>query len=478
MALTNQHVNPETSEHIDARADFAGLLKELEKGDKSAPIPKEDPGEAFRFLYDGWVERGGFESGKRRHSVRQIKAWLGSDNEVRSLETKLAGKTWLQYEDALNLLNLFLERWTYNELGNQHSPYADGNMYELAKNFLDDLFVEDAKAILLPERARRSEAREGVRKSTTKSVSEPEIVDKTRPSEKTIQGLFGESEILVTISRARTIIGDSPPQAMSDFHGLMESLHKIYMNGKRKRALIWITDLGLRNDKVAARGAIYNVQFLATQFQSIAMIERKGREDLYSWLDENACIIVGSLTPTEIDLIYGRAGIELPKDRQGLHWFQSDRLFLESVPARWLDVPGSDSFGMSQRDLWRSPTITAHLRSEDWADLDHVPEVDEQKNLRYLYHGQVRKEIDGKEISDIRSIDLGEPGSRWSDAYRLAIQAALGRLDRRLEERVINIPPIYALAELRDQKFAVLRLSEFVHLHDLLIRKQQEATIN
>ena len=256
---------------------------------------------------------------------------------------------------------------------------------------------------------------------------------------------------------------------MTGFHSLMAGLYNIAMTTKRGQVLLWVLDLGLRNDKNPARGAIYNVYFLIAQFRAIALIEREGREAFYEWLRQHVCIVIGSLTHAEIDRIYLAAGLDVSKIRVDTRWFQADRLFLESIPGRWLDTEGSESFGRSQRELWASPTITAHLKLDDW-DLDHPPDVDVRKNLRYFFHGEVELPKDASEDeSKVRCIPLPEPGSRWSDAYRLAIEAALGRLDRPHNRTLSAVSPLEALALLRSQNFAALRLDEFLHLADLLI---------
>lgn len=450
-----------TSESEPALAAF---LRAADDGKEPIPDFREEPGSTFRFIYDCWVRRGGFESGKRRHSVRQIKAWL-EENEVRSLETKLAGTTWLQFQDALNLLGLFIEKWTYRAVGNRYHPYKKGDPNALAGQLLEELLPEGMKALLLPERKRQKKTE--AKNEAIKREAQPNSFDLTVPSGEAIRELFSNSEVLVTISRERTVIGRDPRAAMTGFHYLMENLFEIDKQDRRKRALIWIIDLGLRNDKAAARGAIYNLHFLAAQFESIPLIDREGAEELYEWLHSNTCIIVGSLKKREIDKIYKISGVNLPPEREDLRWFQSDRLFLESVPGRWLDQPGSEAFGAKQKDLWLSPTITAHLRLDDWK-LDHSKELDVRKNLRYLYHGEVTEADGDPKASKARCIYLEEPGSRWSDAYRLAIQAAFDRLGREGDDRISPVSPRQALTQLRESSFAALDLNEFLHLPDLL----------
>lgn len=444
---------------------LAAFLNELGEADEQLSDFKGDAGAVFRSIYDVWVVRGDYERGKRRHSVRQVKDWLGKSDQIRSLETKLAGKTWLQYSDAFILLKLFLTRWTYDRERGQYIPYHPGDIDEITKNMLREL-SGGAKALLLPERRRKDG--DGVEISSTVEKVSSIKVEKTQSTIDTIKKYFSQSDVIITVSRARTVVGSDPPVAMSEFHHLLEELHAIYLRDGRSRMLLWIMDIGLRNDKISARRAIYNVYFLIAQFRSIGLIEREGRHGFYSWLSENVCIIVGSLTHDEIDRIYYDAKLELPKAPSDISWFQSDRLFLESIPRRWLDISGSEAYGPSQKDLWSNPTITAHLKFDDW-DLDHLAEVDVRKNLRYLYHGEVSTKASGVEEKEVRCISLPEPGSRWSDAYRIAVQAALGRLERPFDDRIISTEPMDALALLAAQNFATLRLEEFIRLGRTLI---------
>jgi len=246
---------------------------------------------------------------------------------------------------------------------------------------------------------------------------------------------------------------------------------------QKHRVAIWVIDLGLRDDKLTARGAINNVQSLANQFQAIALIRASGQQELFEWLKQHVCIVVGSLQGGEIDRIYSQAGISLPPAEKDRPWFQSDRLFLESVPRRWLDAEGSDAFGKTQAELWEAPTITAHLKLGDWK-IDHPDEVDALKNLRYYFHGSLlhpSEENDGA----VRCIPLPQPGSRWSDGYRLACNAAFYRLGHVADSRLGDLgTPQEALAHLRDQYFAALLLDEFLHLPNLLVDRVDDSVTN
>lgn len=448
-------------------AGFATLLGDLDDGETPLPDPAADAGAAFRYVYDGFVRRGDYDRGKPRHAVRQIKQWLG-DNQVRSLETKLAGKTWLRSQDAFFLLKLFLSRWNYDRTKNKYTAYAKGDLDELTNALLADLFPEDTKAILLPTRSRNPE--NVVKTEIAAALSTPSPLERTKKSGIVIRQHFAEGDALVTISRVRTIIDTMPERAMTGFNELMADLYKIDRRDERSRAAIWVIDLGMRNNKVAARGTIYNVHLLAAQFRAIALIKAPGHQQLFNWLRQNTCVIVGSLSHDEIDWIYDHAHLDLPRTMQDIPWIQFDRLFLESVPGRWLDAEDSDVFGKTQGALWRTPTITAHLRLEDWDDVDHPDELDNRKNLRYFFHGSITPSPDDP-TEAVRCIPLPEPGSRWSDAYRAACYAAFARLKRRPKKLVDKVDtPMEALSLLRDQHFVALSLDEFLELPNLLIK--------
>ena len=463
LAINQQDVD-------EPKVGFTTLLAELHRGDASPPDLQADLGGAFRFVYDSWVERGGFEKGKPRHSARQIREWLGSNDQIRSLETKLAGKTRLQYQDAFTLLKLMLSYWEFDENSGKYAPYRKDGLDVLTRDFIGDLYPDGVKSLLLPDRSRQGKA---TRNAKIPMGAEPSSNENlTEPSGGIIQEAFKVSDVLVTVSRVRTIIGTDPPTAMTGFHHLMESLYSIDKSDHRKRTLIWINDLGLRNDKTASRGAIYNLFFLMAQFRSIALIEWQGRDDLYRWLQANSCIIVGSLERTEIDRIYSRIGIDCSGDPDQFRWFQPDRLFLESVPWRWLKPTIRDAFGRTEDEIWTTPTITAHLRTEDWDHLDHSHEVDTQRNLRYFYHGQIARSQGDVTSGQSRCIDLEEPGSRWSDAYRLAIQGALGCLGRSWDKKVSSVEPSEALLQLREAGFAALTLDGLLYLPEVLITER------
>ena len=147
----------------------------------------------FRQIYDYWVERGGTVSGKRRHSVRQLKEWL-ADERVPSLEVKLAGKTWLRREDAVLLLRVFLRYWAYEPDTNSYVTYQNVDPEFFTNQIIENLFSGDAAAMLLPRRSRRSEI----------SEREPEKPVVRRPQSRVIVAGFNGHRL--------TLLPNPPPK--------------------------------------------------------------------------------------------------------------------------------------------------------------------------------------------------------------------------------------------------------------------------
>ena len=435
-----------------------------------------DAGVAFRQIYERWVERGGFIKGKPRNSVRQIQTILGEESKVRSLETKLAGKTYLKYQDAEKLLTLFLDNWSYDEDREVYRAIKSKNLDSLVRNLLSILFQSDDQ-ILLPLRTREPQ-----RRQTTASVSNPDY-DIARSSRETIEELFIESDALITISRVRTIVGgksDDAARAMFGFRRLIRELYKIDTRDDQFRGLFWIVDIGGLTETDSAYRALTNLETLATQFRGLGLIEPKDIHDLWSWLNDRVVILVGSLGRGQVSACYGESQLMVPETKSEYPWFSGDRILFEALPGRWAAQPMrlADAFGHDPNELWRIPTITAHLCLDGWdLDDDYDVEIDPRKSLRYFFHAQMaeKKSISSEKDQDdwAHCIELGQPGWRWSDSLRLACRAAFGRLGRQAEKGID--PPddwLQAIAHLRRHQFVALRLEEFLRLSSILIQNQ------
>jgi len=448
--------------------EIGKILAELARLGTDLSILQTEPGDVFRIIYDHWVERGGHRRGKPRNSVRKIKLWLGEDTGVRSLETKLAGRTQLQRQDAVKLLTLFLQRWSYHADKQAYEPYRSGEMEELAEKLAEAFYPKGRQAILLPLRSRETTNGRVSAGSVSKGAS-----PSARPSREVMKEFFADSDALITVSRERTLIGPDPAKSMRLFRSLMREFHEIDQRDDRKRILIWAIDIGLRDDHESAVLTFLNTVLLAAHFQAIAVVDSIPDIDLWRWLTKRVVILVGSLRDDEIERCYRAAGIESSGVASHQPWFVGDRLFLEAVPGRWIEVDRLiDAFGREQGELWQRPGITAHLALDGW-DLQHPAEVDPRKDLRFLFHAPLPAG-EGR----AGCIELGQPGHRWGDAFRLACTAAFGRLGfERHAGRIAD--PVEATALLRRQGWAVLTLQDFLLLsHRLDIGTQQKSPLS
>lgn len=444
---------------------FRDLLAEATDNASSLIDVEESQGEAFRALYDSWVHQGGHERGKPRRSVRQMRIWLGTDREVRSLETKLAGKTLLQLTDVRNLVGLFLERWRYDASAGTDLAYPHNDLARIADELAAEICPVDSNGrsigLRLPKRVRRSipEATPIRQRPERKShnLIQSDAPDDTQDSEEAIARLYLDSNALITVSRERTFIGKDPSSIMIGFQSLMDKLRRIDEADDRFRSLIWIADVGSREGDARAQTALHNLDFLATQFRSLLLTDHPERKARSQWFKAHAAVLVGALQQSEIDSIYNEAGLALASPNRKGDWITADRLFLDGVPDSWIErivIEGPEAI--------RQRTITVHR------DLDQSrpsqPVGANWNDLRFLMHAPLRGA--NGEIAP-RCVELPGLDRRWSDTFRMAHEVALLRLDQRVNPTLQNTPE-QGLTLLRNHGFAALTATELCRLTNLL----------
>ncbi len=455
------------------REVFLDVVEGLPPIGRTWPNPAEDPGGAFRALFDAWVRQGGYERGKPRRSAQQIKAWLGAADRVRSLETKLAGKTRVPRDEASRLINLFLKYWQFNDADGSHKSFGAKDLQKLSAQLLLEFYPPGSSAaesgLLLPRRRRGS----GSASKTTASAVNSMPLDEIHLSAKVIPDLFGLSDALFTISRERTIIGANPALAMLGFQNLIDLLWQANRNLAKPRALIWIVDIGQRQHDEAAQLALQNMEFLATQFRAFAMTVHADRDQRWQWLRDQTAIIIGGLRQQEIDSLYEAAFVVLSDQLEELPWLAPHRLFFESLPDHWHDQPVYRALLGPSSDLHRRRTITVHAKLDGWpgeAGKDPTSERDEDPNtdLRYWVHVPPDPEAANRNVSEgARCVELPRPTPHWGDAVRIALTASFYRLGQSVENLEFGGPQ--ALAQLRRHNFAVVTAPEFLQLSNRLI---------
>src|SRR5215471_3741804 len=104
--------------------------------------PADAPVEFVRELAQRWKDRGGYLSGKPRHSDRYLDdllRWQGTP--IRSLTPKLVGRTNLKPADADVLIRLFLSHWDY--VGDPNSGEITASTADVYQPLLLDAQIEE-----------------------------------------------------------------------------------------------------------------------------------------------------------------------------------------------------------------------------------------------------------------------------------------------------------------------------------------------
>ena len=439
---------------LDGLPTFDMLFREMTSGESTAANLETDPGAAFRAFYDGWVKLGGHNRGKPRRSVRQIKIWLGKNREVRSLETKLAGRTNLQRQDVRNLFSLFIENWHYDSLtGNEMPLLFKGNQEQLADALTSEILrtstKQSAEILRLPLRGRSDSIQTSRNPNQTSPTSKALVNLKGR-----MQELFVESDALIMVVRQTNMVGSDLIASGEKFRDLIETMRSHDLKDDRYRSLIWILDLGHRKHGVGVPSHLHNVEFIAAQIRALLLsADGVEKQEILSWIMHRMVVLVSGLDYPIIDQIYEDAGITLGDPSLNRDWVSADRLLFEGLPAQW--VASMAGVGADQLDQL---SITISRSKANLSDQSSVSSGSDE--LRYLSH------FDEKPVDDdVRSccLDLPSLSDRWNDAFRLVHEIALFRLNR---EFVWSLPdsPNEALALLRTYSFAALNVLEFCEL--------------
>lgn len=459
---------------------FGDLLRKAAPGETADLNIESEPGAAFRAFFDGWVALGGYVRGKPRRSVRLIKIWLGKKHEVRSIETKLAGKTPMKRGDIVNLFWLFLTRWRYDDDRQEDLSLDYVDLDHLAETLTTEIYVSNVNGrrtgLLLPRRGSAS-ADPDVTAAETLSIAQSDdptyttLLAGTFDSGDKIVELYRNTDALITVSRQRTFIGTDPGETMVGFHALMDQLRSIDEaeenkdeGVRRSRTLIWIVDVGRREGDSRSQSALHNLDFLALQFRSLLMTDDHRRQKRITWFLKRAVVLVGTLRSSEIDAIYRMMDVKSePPTRRDKDWVTADRLFFEGLPDEWLNlVSRYETAVIKQR------TITVHR------DLSEKktgrPSERDWKDLQFLFH-MPYKSPNGELVA--RCAELSYPGIRWSDGLRMAHETALYRLGWQMKP-TLPFSPREGLTLLKEHRFAVLTAREFCHLTDQIAFEEFE----
>jgi hypothetical protein len=415
--------------------------------------PTEAPVEFVRDLAQRWKERGGFLSGKPRHSDRYLDdllRWQGTP--IRSLTPKLVGRTNLKAADAEVLVRLFLSHWDY--VGDPNSGEITGRSAELYRSLLTDAEIEGVCGYVAERiSAVGVEARNGAESGVTLSIPGQDTID-------LIATEFQEAAAYFTIGAGQTVLVPQPEGMLIGFRNLMNRLWAIDKADGQERALIWTLDLGRQDfDDPESRLRFMNVEALISRFKALKRFKESMTEARWNWLQSKTVIVIHDTRSVRPDV---------PR----LPAFDPHHVLFSAIPPRWA---GSTEFlTLYGREAERLPesNYTIFLRRSAAESPEATKPSDEISSPAHLsfglrYFGHALLQSDGTGERKLRGLRLNAPGWSYVEALGTVFAAAAKTLGLRSASAELSIDgmkidPAHAIEKLRHHGFLLLRLDQFM----------------
>ena len=431
-------MSPSDQERSDMTLTFDSIIASHELSEDD----EEDPTSLLLRAHESWKDRGGKVRGKRRNSERQLLELLASEgNSIASLTPKLNGRTRFTPSDARALIECMLANWEYYDV-EADADHPQGYVSPYSKDQIEEIGELLASAV--------SNASEKKRKLSPKDARD--LI---------IEG-YKDSDAIFTVSMLQTLIVLNINKALVGFRNLLNRLWSIDRADDRKRALIWILDLGgLSFDDEDSQSKFINVENLATRFKALRRFEDDKAEERWKWLKSHAVIVIRTRRVSVIDDIYNRQNVMLQSNGSDLPYMTAENILLSAIPEAWATADefktlyGRDLGGINKR------TYTILYSGASWASSPHL-----NRDLRYyaLAQEEKAKRVDATAV--VTGLELPSPDSAYDEAYRTIKTAAFGRLgfSNGAEEQPHLSSSEVALTQLRSLGFGVLLLEEFLDL--------------
>jgi len=383
------------------------------------------------------------------------------------------GRIKVTRSDARALVDLFLARWRYSEGGDALSSmtrdgyvgFPTADQRKLREHVLNNLTksAEGKAGIKLPDQ-----------------MDERDSVEETERRWVDVEKVVYECQALITLSRHKIAVGQSPAQTISAVWHMFNHLYEYdRLHDFPERLLIWVIDLGGREvEQPDAFEEYLNAGILALQLASfnnfdtskdddalrrpasvpkLTITESIRRDDLWRWLVERTVIVAQNLRLEEINELYGDEEEHLGSIRLKDIGVTPEHVLPSTTPRAW----GRELLHLYGKEIAASDaTFTVSMREEPWI-LNGQP-----RTLRYFAHTQLPKARRQKLPSGMqaewvtKSEELRSPGEKHDLAFRLVYLAARHRLGMNTSDA----PDIgwEALAYLRKIRFSVLDLRSFL----------------
>jgi hypothetical protein len=413
--------------------------------------PTEAPVEFVRDLAQRWKERGGFLSGKPRHSDRYLDdllRWQGTP--IRSLTPKLVGRTNLKAADADVLVRLFLSHWEY--VGDPNSGEITARSVELYKPLLSVVEIEGVCGFVTERIAAvGAEARNGAESATRLSMPGQDTID-------IIATEFQEAAAYFTIGAGQTVLVGQPEMALIGFRNLMNRLWAIDKADSQERILVWTLDLGRQDfDDPESRLRFMNVESLISRFKALRRFKESVTEDRWDWLQSRAVIVLHDTRSVQPAIPW------LPA-------FDPHHVLFSAVPPKWVDAP--EFIALYRGGRVGQTNYTIFLRQSAEESLDATKPLDEisspmRRSYALRYFGHALLETDETGERQLRGLKLNAPGWSYVEALGTVFAAAAKTLGLRSASAELSIDgmkidPAHAIEKLRHHGFLLLRLDEFM----------------
>jgi hypothetical protein len=415
--------------------------------------PTEAPVEFVRELAQRWKERGGYLSGKPRHSDRYLDdllRWQGTP--IRSLTPKLVGRTNLKSVDADVLVRLFLSHWDY--VGNPDSGEISARSAELYKPLLSDAESEGVCAYVT-ERISEIGAQARSRAETGVTLSVP-----GQDTSDLIATEFQKAAAYFQIGAGQTVLVARPEGALIGFRDLVNRLRAIDGADSRDRILIWTLDLGRRDfEDPESRLRFMNVEALISRFKALKLFVERNANERWDWLRSKTVIVLHDTRSVRPDV---------PR----IPLFDPHHVLFSAIPPRWAGSP--EFIALYGTERLQETNYTVFLRrtaegSSGARELSDQPTSHGHQNYELRYFGHALVKSDEKGDRQPRGLELNAPGRSYVEALGTVFVAAasiLGLQSTPAELSIdgMTIDPRHAIEKLRHHGFLLLRLDEFMHL--------------
>jgi len=413
--------------------------------------PADAPVEFVRELAQRWKDRGGYLSGKPRHSDRYLDdllRWQGTP--IRSLTPKLVGRTNLKPADADVLIRLFLSHWDY--VGDPNSGEITASTADVYQPLLLDAQIEEVCGYVAERISEIGvEARGEVESGVASPLPGQDMYDLV-PAE------FQQSAALFVVGAGKTMLVARPEDALIGFRNLINRFWDIERADGQERILVWTLDLGRQDfDDPESRLRFINVEELISRFKALKRFKEGVTEARWNWLQARTVIVLHDTRSVRPDF---------PR----LPAFDPHHVLFSAIPPRWAGSP--EFIALYGRERLQETIYTIFFKKMAEASSgprglsdQTVSHGSQDYELRYFGHALLKSDETGERQS--RGLKLNAPGRSYVEALGTVFIAAthmlgLGNPLGELSIDGMKIDPAHAIEKLRHHGFLLLRLNEFM----------------